>query len=152
MTPYEQLKQLQFELPLSPKPQGSYVPLVRTGSLVFVSGQLPMRTGSVAVCGPVGGTVSIEEAQEAARLCILNMLAALEGNGVPLSSVKQVVKLSGFVQSAPGFADHAKVINAASDLLAQVFGEAGRHARASIGAAALPLNASVEIEGIFEVG
>jgi enamine deaminase RidA (YjgF/YER057c/UK114 family) len=152
MTRLERLKFLELELPASPKPQGWYVPVVRTGNLVFVSGQLPLKKGKVAVQGKVGENLSPEQGREAATLCLLNILAALEGNGIPLESIVRVVKLTGFVQSAPDFRDQPQVLNAASELLTEVFGDAGKHARAAIGVNALPLNAAVEIEGIFEVG
>lgn len=151
MSPLEKLHALGLSLPASPKPQGWYVPVARSGDLVFVSGQLPLRDGAVAVMGRVGDRVSLEDAREAARLCLLNILAALEGNGVPLASVRRVVKLTGYVQSAEAFHDQPKVLNAASELLTEIFGDAGRHARAAVGVNALPLDATVEIEGIFEV-
>ena len=147
----DKLKSLGLELPASPKPQGWYVPVVRSGNLVFVSGQLPMRNGEVAVCGRLGNPLSLEDWREAARQCLLNVLAALEGNGCPLDSVARVVKPTGFVQSSPDFHDQPKVLNAASELLTEIFGDAGRHARAAVGAVALPLNAAVEIEAIFEM-
>lgn len=151
MDPLHNLRALGLELPVSPKPQGWYVPVARSGDLAFVSGQLPVRDGHVAFTGTVGDRVSLETAREAARLCLLNILAALEGNGVPLRSVRRVVKLTGFVQSHPDFHDQPKVLNAASELLTEIFGDAGRHARAAVGVNALPLDATVEIEGIFEV-
>lgn len=152
MNPLDTLQQLGLTLPASPKPQGWYVPVVRTGDLVFVSGQLPMEDGGVKHRGTVGEGVSLETAREAARLCLLNILAALEGNGVPLASVRRVVKLTGFVQSAATFHEQPQVLNAASELLTEVFGPAGRHARAAVGVNALPLDAAVEIEAVFEVG
>jgi enamine deaminase RidA (YjgF/YER057c/UK114 family) len=127
------------------------VPVARTGNLVFVSGQLPIKDGGVLFQGVVGDGVSLEVAREAAQQCLLNILAALEGNGVPLSSVVRVVKLTGFVQSAVDFHEQPKVLNAASELLTAIFGDAGRHARAAVGVNALPLNATVEIEAVFEV-
>jgi len=151
MNPHNALKALQLELPASPTPQGWYVPVVRIGSLVFVSGQLPMGNGEVVFRGVVGGDLSLEVGREAAKLCLLNLLAALEGNGIPLNSVVRVVKLTGYVQSSPEFHDQPKVLNAASELLTEIFGEAGKHARAAVGVNALPLNATVEIEAIFEV-
>jgi enamine deaminase RidA (YjgF/YER057c/UK114 family) len=151
MNPLERISALGLEMPAAPQPQGWYVPLVRTGALAFVSGQLPMKDGKVSITGKVGEEVSLEAAREAARLCLLNILAALEGNGVPLSSVRRVVKLTGFVQSAAGFHDQPKVLNAASELLTEIFGDAGRHARAAVGVNALPLNAAVEIEAVFEI-
>ena len=110
-----------------------------------------MKKGVVWVQGTVGGNLSPEQGREAAKLCLLNILAALEGNGVPRQSITRVVKLTGFVQSAPDFHGQPQVLNAASELLTEIFGEAGRHARAAVGVNALPLNAAVEIEGIFEV-
>ncbi len=151
MKPLDKLKSLGLELPSAPKPQGWYVPVARTGNLVFVSGQLPLRNGEVAMRGKVGETLTIEDGREAARLCLLNVLAALEGNDCPLASVSRVVKLTGFVQSSADFHEQPKVLNAASELLTEIFGESGRHARAVIGAVALPLNAAVEIEAIFEL-
>ena len=151
MTPLEKLKSLGLELPASPKPQGWYVPAVRSGNLVFVSGQLPMSQGELAVKGKLGQPLTLEEGREAAKLCLLNVLAALEGNGFPLESVRRVVKLRGYVQSAPDFYEQPKVLNAASELLTEIFGDEGKHARAAVGVAALPLNAAVEIEAIFEM-
>ena len=151
MNPLEKIRSLGLDLPASPKPQGWYVPVARSGALAFVSGQLPMRDGAVAVKGIVGEGVSLEDARAAARLCLLNILAALEGNGVSLASVHRVIKLTGYVQSAPDFHDQPKVLNAASELLTEIFGDAGRHARAAVGVNALPLNAAVEIEAVFEV-
>ena len=110
-----------------------------------------MGNGEVVFRGVVGGDLSLEVGREAAKLCLLNLLAALEGNGIPLNSVVRVVKLTGYVQSSPEFHDQPKVLNAASELLTEIFGEAGKHARAAVGVNALPLNATVEIEAIFEV-
>jgi enamine deaminase RidA (YjgF/YER057c/UK114 family) len=152
LDPLEKLAALGLKLPASPQPQGWYVPVARSGDLVFVSGQLPLRDGAVAVQGRVGEDLSPEQGREAAKLCLLNILAALEGNGVPLASIRRVVKLTGFVQSAPDFHAQPQVLNAASELMTEIFGEAGRHARAAVGVNALPLNAAVEIEAIFEVG
>jgi len=151
MSLLEKLKQLGLTLPPAPKPAGSYVPVVRTGSLLFVSGQLPMRDGTPAYQGKVGGNLTLEEGREAAQLCMLNILSALVGHGVSLATIRRAVKITGYVQSAPDFHDQSKVINAASDLLVEVLGEAGRHSRAAVGAVALPLNAAVEIEAVFEV-
>ena len=150
-TPLDRIRALGLEWPEAPAPKGWYVPVVRSGSLVFVSGQLPLRGGRVAVTGALGGGVSLDEGRSAARLCMLNVLAALEGNGVPLASIRRAVKVTGFVRSAPDFTEQPQVLNAASELLTDVFGEAGRHARAAVGVAALPLGAAVEIEAIFEV-
>jgi enamine deaminase RidA (YjgF/YER057c/UK114 family) len=149
--PWENIRALGLSLPTPPEPKGWYVPVVRSDRLVFVSGQLPMRDGVVAVTGCVGRDVSLDDARAAARLCVLNILAALEASGIHLAMVDRVVKLTGYVQSAPDFHDQPGVLNAASELLTEIFGDAGRHARAAVGVSALPLNAAVEIEGIFEV-
>lgn len=149
--PHARLRALGLALPPPPAPKGWYVPVAVTGTLAFVSGQLPLRDGTVAVTGTVGAGVAVEAAREAARLCLLNVLAALEGAGIALGDVRRVVKLTGFVQSAPDFHEQPLVLNAASELLTEIFGDAGRHARAAVGAAALPLDAAVEIEAVFEV-
>lgn len=148
----DRLQQLGYRLPPTPAPQGSYVPAVRTGPLVFVAGQLPMQGGQVRYKGRVGRDLDVEAAQEAARLCFLNILAALGFAGVSPDQVTRVIRLGGFVQSADGFGDQPKVLNGASDLCQAVFGEIGRHARAAVGVSALPLDAAVEIEALFEAG
>ncbi len=145
------LKDLGITLPEPPKPVASYVPFVQTGNLIFVSGQTSMTSAGV-----MGGIVpeerSLEDAIAAARVCAINILAqlnaALDGD---LNRVKRVIKLGGFVYCGPDFKDHPKVINGASDLMQDVFGEAGRHARAAVGAPSLPLGCSVEIDAIVEV-
>lgn len=147
----DRLLSLGYSLPSSPKPQGSYVPAVRTGNLVFIAGQLPMREGKLIYRGKVGGEVDLEGGREAARICFLNALAALGSIGLDPDQVTQVVRLGGFVQCVEGFADQPKVLNGASDLCESVFGERGRHARAAVGVHALPLDASVEIEAVFAV-
>jgi enamine deaminase RidA (YjgF/YER057c/UK114 family) len=147
----QRLQEMSLALPPTPKPQGSYVPAVRTGNLVFVAGQLPMRDGQVAYKGKVGRDLDIGQAQEAARLCFLNILAALLSAGVDPDQVTRVVRLGGFVQCVDGFADQPKVVNGASDLCQALFGDRGRHARAAVGVHALPLDAAVEIEALFEL-
>jgi enamine deaminase RidA (YjgF/YER057c/UK114 family) len=146
------LAQLGIELPKAAPPAGAYVPFVLVGSLLVVSGQLPMRNGAIEHHGRVGVELSIEEGMQAARLCGLNLLAqaraACEGD---LDRVRRVVRLGGFVQAVPGFVDHPKVLNGCSELMVDVFGPAGRHARVAVGAASLPLGAAVEIEALFEV-
>jgi enamine deaminase RidA (YjgF/YER057c/UK114 family) len=127
------------------------VPAVRTGNLVFVAGQLPMRDGKLVYQGKVGEDVDMEQAQDAARICFLNALAALASVGVSPERVTRVIRLGGFVQCTDGFADQPRVINGASDLCRELFGEVGAHARAAVGVNALPLNAPVEIEALFEV-
>ena len=151
MTPEEKLAELGLALPPAPKPVGAYVPAVCTGNLVFVSGQLPMRDGSLLATGHVGREVTLETAQACARQAALNALAVLAAEVGGLAKVSRIVRITGHVASAPGFTDQAKVLNAASELLAQAFGESGRHSRAALGAAELPLGAPVELEMIVEV-
>jgi enamine deaminase RidA (YjgF/YER057c/UK114 family) len=147
----DRLKELGLRMPDAPKPQGSYVPAVRTGNLIYVAGQLPMRDGRLLYKGKVGRDLDMEAAQDAARICFLNALAALAFVGVAPGQVTRVVRLGGFVQCADGFAEQPKVINGASDLCHALFGDIGRHARAAVGVNALPLDAAVEIEALFEV-
>ncbi len=146
------LAELGITLPRPMAPMANYVPFVRTGNLVVVSGQVPARDGAIAVTGKVGLTVSVEQGREAARLCLVNVLvhlqAACHGD---LDRVERVVRLGGFVASPPGFTQHALVMNGASDLAVAVFGEAGRHARSTIGVSALPGDAAVEVEGMFAI-
>ena len=144
------LAELGATLPDAPAPAANYVPWVRTGNLVFVSGQISMNEGAF-VKGLLGADMSVEEGAAAAKLCALSLLAQLTAAcGGDLDKVRRVVKLTAFVNSAPGFADQPKVVNGCSDFLVAVFGDAGRHARSAVGAA-LPFGAAVEIEGIFEV-
>ena len=151
MIPEDQLRALGLELPPAPKPVGAYVPAVRTGNLVFVSGQLPFKGGELIARGHVSGEVSLEVAQACARQACLNALAALSAEISGLEKVMRIVRLTGHISSDRGFTDQAKVLNAASELLVQVFGDAGRHSRAATGAAELPLGAPVELEMIVEV-
>jgi len=144
------LKELGIALPAAAAPAANYVPFVATGNLVFVSGQLPFENGQLRHKGIVGAGVSVEDAQAAARLCALNLIAQVRTAVGDLDMVARVVKLGGFVASAPNFTDQSKVINGASDLMVEVFGDLGRHARAAVGVAALPLGVSVEIDGVFE--
>lgn len=144
------LRSLGLALPAVPKPQGAYVPSVRVGNLVFVAGQLPIREGKPVCVGKVGKDVGLDEARAAARLCFLNALGALAYAADP-STVTRVVRLGGFVQCADGFTEQPQVLNGASELAKEIFGEAGQHARAAVGVHALPLNASVEVEAVFEV-
>lgn len=146
------LAELGIILPDAQPPVATYVPFARTGNLVVISGQLPMAQGKLAFAGKLGETISIEDGQEAARLCLLNVLShlqtACEGD---LDRVVRVVRLGGFVACTPGFTQHPAVINGASDLLVAIFGHAGRHARAAVGAPSLPLDAPVEIEAMVEI-
>ncbi len=148
--PREALAQLGLQLPKVAAPVAAYVPAVQSGNHVYVSGQLPFVDGALPVTGKVGGAVSAEQGKELARLCALNALAAIDGL-VTLERVTKIVKLTGFVASAPGFTGQPGVINGASELFGEVFGEAGRHARSAVGVAELPLDTPVEVEVIVEV-
>lgn len=150
MSALARLKELGLELPSVVPPVAAYVPAVRTGNLVYTSGQLPMAGGVMAQTGLVGGPVTPEQAKELARTCALNALAAVDAL-VGLDSVVRVVKVVGFVASAPGFTGQPGVVNGASELFGEVFGEAGQHARSAVGVAVLPLDASVEVEIVVEV-
>lgn len=147
------LLDLGITLPKPMPPVATYVPLTIAGALVTVSGQLPAIDGKVAVTGKLGGGVTLEEGQHAARLCLINVLAQLQ-TGLPggLASITKVIRLGGFIACAPDFAQHAVVMNGASDLTVAAFGEIGRHARSTIGVASLPLDAAVEVEGTFWIG
>jgi enamine deaminase RidA (YjgF/YER057c/UK114 family) len=145
------LAELGITLPEAPKPVAAYVPSVRSGSLLFVSGQVPLREGSLVAEGPVPSATSPEEAAAAARQCVLNGLAVMKAALGDLDRVRQIVRVGIFVCSDPGFTGQPAVGNGASELLQEVFGEAGRHARAAVGSVALPLGASVEVEFVVEV-
>ena len=139
-------------LPRPNPPVANYVPFVITGSLVIVSGQVPAVDGKIAVTGKVGAGVSLEQGQEAARLCFINVLIHLKAAcGGDLGRVRRVVRLGGFVAAPPEFTNLAQVMNGASDLAVAIFGEVGRHARTTIGVQSLPLDAAVEVEGMFEI-
>jgi enamine deaminase RidA (YjgF/YER057c/UK114 family) len=142
---------LGFVLPETAKPLAAYIPAVQSGNLVFTSGQLPMINGSLAETGKVGGSVSPERAKELATVCALNALAAVKTVIGDLDKIKRVVKVVGFVSSAPEFSGQPGVVNGASEFLGEVFGEKGVHARSAVGVAVLPLDAPVEIELIVEV-
>jgi enamine deaminase RidA (YjgF/YER057c/UK114 family) len=150
-TPEERLQELGVSLPAPAVPVAAYVPCVRTGSLVYVSGQVPVLDGKPSHLGHLGDNVDLKDGRAAARTCAVNVLAALKAELGELSRVRRVVKVTGFVASTPDFTDHPKVINAASELFGDAFGDAGRHARAAIGVAALPLGVPVEVEAIVEV-
>ena len=146
------LTQLGITLPPPGAPAGNYVPFVVVGTLVYLSGQVAREAGKMKYTGKVGDKLSVEAGQQAARLCAINLLsqlkAACNGN---LNAVERCVRLSGFVNSTPDFLDHPKVINGASDLMVEVFGERGQHARTAVGAVALPLDSAVEVEAIFQL-
>jgi len=150
-TPEERLAALDLELPVVTPPLAAYVPAVRTGRYVYTAGQLPVVDGSLLMTGKVGAAVSAEEAAALARVCALNALAAVASVSGGLSAVTRIVKVTGFVASTPDFTGQAQVVNGASELLLEVFGDAGRHARSAVGMAVLPLDAPVEVELIAEV-
>lgn len=140
-------------LPEAAAPAANYLPYVITGSLLFISGQLPMENGAIAVKGVLGRDVDVAAGQRAAELCAINILAqAKAALGGDLGRIVRVVKLSGYVASEPSFTDQHLVINGASNLIAELLGEPGKHARAAVGMACLPLNAAVEIDAVIEIG
>lgn len=151
MTPESRLQALGLTLPTPPKPVAAYIPFRRSGNLLFISGQIPSVEGKLIASGRVPSDVSIEQAQECARRCVLNGLAVAKSAIGELSNIKQVIRLGVFVACDPTFTDHPKVGNGASELLVELFGDAGRHARAAVGAPSLPLGAPVEVELLFEV-
>jgi enamine deaminase RidA (YjgF/YER057c/UK114 family) len=150
VTASARLAELGIALPPVIAPLAAYIPAVRTGNLVYTSGQLPLESGELSHTGKVGSEVSPEQAKAAARTCALNALAAIEAL-VGIDAVSRVVKLVGFVSSAPGFTGQPGVVNGASEVLGEIFGDAGAHARSAVGVAELPLNAPVEVELIVEV-
>ena len=146
----DRLKQLSIEIPTPPNPAGSYIPVVTTGNLAFVSGQIPMKDGKVIVEGKVPEKQSLDSAREAAKICIINGLAQLKSNLGSLDKITKFVRISGFVNSSQDFTEQPKVINAASDLLVEIFGDMAKHSRIAVGVASLPLNSTVEIDMIVE--
>lgn len=151
MSAEAKLHELGITLPNPPAPVAAYVPWVRSGNLVYVSGQIPMADGKMQFAGKVGADLSAEEGSQAARLCALNVLAQLRAAAGSLDKVTRVIKLNIFVASAPGFTAQPQVGNGASELMVEVFGDKGRHARAAVGAPELPLNAAVEVDAVVEV-
>ena len=148
----QRLAAANIELPPVPAVAGNYVPWVKTGSLIVISGQVPFQDGAIAVAGRLGDNVTVEEGQRAARICALNLLAqAKVACDEDLDRLARCVKLGGFVACTAEFTDHPKVINGASDLVAEAMGDIGRHARFAVGAPSLPLGAAVEVEAMFEV-
>lgn len=145
------ITELGLEFPSPPKPVAAYVPGVRFGPLIFTSGQLPVRDGKVIFCGKVGADLDTEQGYAAARLCALNALAVIRSMTGDLDRLEQVVKLTGFVNSAPGFTAQPAVLNGASELLVSIFGDRGRHARSAVAANELPLGAAVELELVVAV-
>lgn len=146
----EKIKSIGIKLPIPPSPAGSYIPVVKSGNLLYVSGQIPMQDGKVAFTGKVSDE-NIETAQKSARVCAINILAQLKKELGDLEKVSKIVKLSGFVNSAPEFTQQPKVINAASDLFYEIFGESGKHSRIAVGVSSLPLDSMTEIDAIVEI-
>jgi enamine deaminase RidA (YjgF/YER057c/UK114 family) len=148
----ERMRELKLELPRPSQPGANYVPFVRTGNLIFITGQLSQWNGERKFVGKVGGAIDIEEGREAARLCALNVVAllkaALDGD---LDRVVRCIRIAGYVNCVPEFVGQSQVMNGASDIFVAVFGEAGRHARVALGVNALPYDVAVEVEGVFEV-
>jgi len=146
----DRLRELSIEIPTPPNPAGSYIPVVTTGNLAFVSGQIPMKDGKVIIEGKVPEKQSLDSAREAAKICIINGLAQLKANLGSLDKITKFVRISGFVNSSQEFTEQPKVINAASDLLVEIFGDMAKHSRIAVGVASLPLNSTVEIDMIVE--
>ena len=146
----DRLKELSINIPIPPKPAGSYIPIVTTNNLAFVSGQIPINHGKVVFEGKVPKEQSLESAREAAKICIINGLAQLKANLGSLDRITKFVRISGFVNSNPDFTEQPKIINAASDLLVEIFGDMAKHSRIAVGVASLPLNSTVEIDMIVE--
>jgi len=150
-TPESRLQTLGLSLPTPPKPVAAYIPFRRVGNLLFISGQIATIDGKLIATGRVPSEVSLEKAQECARRCVLNGLAVAKSAIGELANIKQVIRLGVFIACDPTFTDHPKVGNGASELLVELFGDAGRHSRAAVGAPSLPLGAPVEVEFLFEV-
>ena len=151
VSPEERLKELGIELPGTPSPLGAYVPCVRSGNLLFLSGMLPLRKGKLTRTGKVGEGITLGEAQEDATQVVINALSIVKAELGTLEKVVRCVKLSGFIASAADFVQQPAVLNAASELLLIIFGDRGKHARAAVGVPVLPLNSPLEVEFIFEV-
>ena len=146
----DKLRELSINIPTPPSPAGSYIPVVTTGNLAFVSGQIPMKEGKLVFEGKVPEIQSLDSARNAAKICIINGLAQLKANLGSLDKITQFVRISGFVNSSPDFTEQPKVINAASDLLVEIFGEMAKHSRIAVGVSSLPLNSTVEIDMVVE--
>lgn len=146
----QKIESLGIKLPSPPTPAGSYIPVVRTGNLMYISGQIPMNNGKVMFTGKVSDD-NLEIAQQSARMCAINILAQIKRELENLDKVSKIVRISGFVNSVPEFSQHPKVINSASDLIFEIFGEKGKHSRIAVGVSSLPLNSMTEIDAIVEV-
>ena len=148
----DRLKELAITLPTPPAPVASYVPYVVSGNLAYISGQVTLSDGALKYVGTVGNEISLDDAKNAARLCAINVIAQVKAAcGGDLERVRRVVKVTVFVNAVPGFAQHPEVANGASDLFVALFGDAGRHARAAVGAGSLPRNVATEVEAVFEI-
>jgi len=147
----DKIKELGFTLPETPQPLAAYIPAIRTGGYVYTSGQIPFADGELKYGGKIGFDLSIEEGQEAAELCVLNALSAVKSVIGDLNKIEQIIKVTVFVNSADGFTDQPKVANGASELLGNIFGDAGRHVRSAVGVNELPVNSVVEVEMIIKV-
>jgi enamine deaminase RidA (YjgF/YER057c/UK114 family) len=151
MTIAARLAELGIDLPTPATPAANYVPFVKSGNLLFVSGQIPMGAKGIEFVGKLGADTDVETGRAAARLCAINLIAQVKAATGDLEKLVRVVKLTGFVNSTLEFGDHPKVVNGASDLMVDVFGDKGRHSRSAVGVAALPFGVAVEVEGIFEI-
>lgn len=151
MKPEQRLAELNIHLPQPPAAVANYVPVVVSGKQIWISGQVPVRDGGLGPLGLVGSDVTVEQAVEEARWCAINILAQLQANLTSLNAVKRIVKLQVFVASAPGFVAQPQVANGASDLMVEVFGDAGKHARSAVGVSSLPLGVPVEIDAVAEI-
>tara|TARA_B100002051_G_C16455724_1_gene495979 strand:- start:102 stop:557 length:456 start_codon:yes stop_codon:yes gene_type:complete len=151
MSTEEKLKKLNIILPKAPDPVGGYVASKIVGNLVFISGQLPLNSEGKLIKGKIGKELNLEQGQEAAKFCALNLLAQLKKICGSLDKVKSCVKITGYVNSIDSFVDQPKIVNGASDLISQIFGDNGKHTRAAVSANSLPLGAAVEVDGIFEI-
>jgi len=146
------LKELSITLPDAPTPAANYVPFARSGNLLFIAGQIPMEGGKAQFIGKLGQDLKVEDGQKSARLCALNVIAQVRAAlGGDLDKVRRCVRVGGFVNATPDFTDHPQVINGASDVIVQIFGDAGKHARAAVGTSSLPRGVATEVEAIFEV-
>ena len=147
----QKLKEKGLELPEAPKPLAAYVPATKSGNLIFTAGQIPLQNGELKFSGKVGKDLSIDEAKSAAEICLLNGLSVIKSECGSLDNIAKIVKITVFINSADGFVDQAQVANGASELLVELFGEKGKHARSAVGVSELPINSAVEIELIVEV-
>jgi len=151
MTPEERLRELGYELPETPSSLGSYVPFVEAGGLIFISGILPLKQGSLIYTGKIGSEITLEQARECAVQVVLNCLSILKANLGDLNRIGRCIRLNGYLQTSDNFKDHPLVLNAASDLIVKVFGEEGRHTRIAIGVSSLPMDSPLEMDFIWSL-